>query len=305
MSFPTMEQLHSFHVRDREIFSKLVLNFSRPPAESLLVMATWLWLEDFGFGHILPTIMTLSDPLISAFAKEAVFCFECLASPNPPNGFTRIPLTATFATKEISLKIIYKHRYTAITGIKNFLKTVCSRIFSDILQRVLLSPMSSSFTNSFNHPLTIPGFPHPIFGNINVILPNVVNANENNNNLFSNNLMIFPNGIWGWHPNFTANENERTLFLTFSRGFPVSQWEVKDLFTQRYGENCVKGVYMQEDMRKSLNTNDSRYGQQQSLYARLVMDSVITVDRILEDQNLRKFQINRKDIWARKYEDRP
>lgn len=66
-------------------------------------------------------------------------------------------------------------------------------------------------------------------------------------NLPNNNLFIIPNGVWGWSANCIATENDRTILLTFSRGFPVSEAEVKELFTNEYGDNCVEGVYMSEN----------------------------------------------------------
>ncbi|ESQ33230.1 hypothetical protein EUTSA_v10005525mg [Eutrema salsugineum] len=295
MSLSTVEQLHDFHSQDREIFAKLVLKFSRAPAESLLVMATWFWLENFGFKHIFSVIMSLSDPLIISLADEAVSCFRCLEFNKPPNGFKQIPLTARFMEKDISLQIIYKYRYSAIIGIKNFLSTVCSRIFSDIIQRALLCPLSSSNFSRLCSPLNIPGFPHPTFGNI-VVMPHVVCWN----NIPNNNPSLIPSDLWGWHTTCIATENDRTIFLTFSRGFSVSEAEVKKLFTQKYGEGCVVGVFMPDVSGNSFNKN----GQQQSLYARLVLDSVVTVDRILKGNSLNKFDWSGKHIWARKYKKR-
>ena len=133
MSSPTLDQLHTYHAQERVIFSKLVLQFSRSPSESLLVMATWFWLENFGFEDIFSTIFALPDKLIASFANKVVSCFRCIESSHPPNGFEHIPLTSIYLQKHISLPMIYKYRYTAIAGIKTFLTTICSRIFSDIL----------------------------------------------------------------------------------------------------------------------------------------------------------------------------
>ncbi|KAL9310675.1 hypothetical protein AtEden1_Chr1g0064611 [Arabidopsis thaliana] len=298
MSHPTVEQLHAFHAQEREIFSKLVQKLRRPPAESLLVMATWLWFEDFGFGNIFSIITVFSDLLIVDLANEAVLCFRCLESDQPPNDVSQIPLTERFMKNDISLQIIHNHRYTAITGIKNFLTTICSRIFSDILQRVLPSS-SSSFITNLRHPLIIPGFPHPTFGSINV-LPNIVARD----NLPNANSFLFPHGLWGWNANHVATDKERTVFLTFSRGFPVSHAEVIHLFTEIYGEDCVESVYMPEDGGNSSNDNTICNGhQQQPLFAKMVLDSVVTVDRILSGQEKQKYKINGKHIWARKFKN--
>ncbi|KAH0922529.1 hypothetical protein HID58_022547 [Brassica napus] len=257
MSPPTLDQLHTYHAQERVIFSKLVLQFSRSPSESLLVMATWFWLENFGFEDILAIIFALPDRIIASFANEAVSCFRCIESSDPPNGFDQIPLTSQYLQNHISLPMIYKHRYTAIAGIKTFLNTICSRIFSDILAQVIPYSSPPYFVPRFHPSLIIPGFPHPTFGNINVMRPDLVDGAE-----------------------------------------------VKELFTNIFGEKCVVGVYMREDCISSPNIVACNNDQQQSLFAKLVLDSVVTVDRILEGEKLQKFRINGKHIWARKYNEK-
>lgn len=301
MSPPTLDQLHTYHAQERVIFSKLVIQFARSPSESLLVMATWFWLESFGFENIFSTISDLPDQLITPFADEAVSCFRCIESPDPPIVFNQIPLTSSHMQQHISLPMIYKHRYTAIAGIKTFLTTICSRIFSDILTQILPYSPPPCFLPGFHHSLIIPGFPHPTFGHINVMRPDVLDGDNTFNH---NNSFLFPKGVWEWNDHCMESENDRTMFITFSRGFPVSQAEVKELFTNRFGEKCVVGVYMREDSVNPPNAIACNNDQQQSLFAKLVLDSVVTVDRVLDGEKLQKFRINGKHIWARKYNEK-
>ncbi|CAH8281754.1 unnamed protein product [Eruca vesicaria subsp. sativa] len=263
-------------------------------------MSTWFWLESFGYDDIFPTISALPDQLITPFVNEAVSCLRCIESSEPPNEsnhdlINQIPLTSSYLEKDISLPFIYKNRYTAIAGIKTFLTTNCSRIFTDILTQVVPYTPPPYSVSGLQHPLMIPGFPHPTFGNINV-MPDAPN----------NTALIFPSNIWEWNDHCMETENDRTLFLTFSRGFPVSQAEVRELFTSRFGEKCVVGVYMREDycVNAPNNTFACNNDQQQPLFAKLVLDSVITVDRVLEGEKLQKFRINGKHIWARKYNEK-
>ncbi|CAH8281790.1 unnamed protein product [Eruca vesicaria subsp. sativa] len=281
MSSLTQEQLH-IYPEVRVIFSKLVVQFERPPCESLLVMSTWLWLENVGCENIFPTISNLPDDLLVTFANEAVTCFQCLESPEPPNGsINKIPLTSS--SINISLPDIYQNRCEAIAGIKTILTTICSRIFTDILTQVVPYTPPPYNVPGLQHPLMIPGFPHPTFGNINV-MPDAPN----------NTALILPTDPWDWNDHCMESENHRTLFLTFSRGFPVSKAEVKEFFTSTFGEKCVEGVYMR--------------GNNQSLCAKLVLDSVVTKDRVLQGRQKEKFTINNnrvtKTIWASKYEEK-
>jgi hypothetical protein len=89
-----------------------------------------------------------------------------------------------------------------------------------------------------------------------------------------------------------ASEDDRTMFLTFSRGFPVLEEEVKELFTELFGD-CVESVQM-----------ETVPSSEQPLYARMVLRSVTFVDRMLEGKRISKFRVNGKHIWARKYERR-
>ncbi|OAY27373.1 uncharacterized protein LOC110603318 [Manihot esculenta] len=279
MASITLEELHTYHAIDREIFNRLVINLLRDPAESLLVMATWLWLEEKGYPNVVVKMVDLSDALVNAVADEAVLCLKCLESNSLPlllNG--GIPLTARIMEKNISLEMFHHNKFSAISGIKNFLTTVCARIFTDILQRVLAT--TSSAQSVPNQPLIIPGFPHPLFGGL-AIVPRSMDSD------------FLIGGLWGWGPNNNVSEDERTMFLTFSRGFPVTKDEVTQLFTRLHGD-CVVSVQMQENVSSN----------EQPLFARMVLDSIAAVDRILNGRRIAKFRINGKHIWARKYERR-
>lgn len=282
----SLEELHLYHKIDREIFSRLVIQFLRDPAESLLVMALWLWLEEKGYSNIILKMMALPDPIVNAVADEAVRCLKCLETTTSRvllggGGGGGLPLTARILQTQISLQTFTHHRFTTISGIKIFLNNVCARIFTDILQRVLAAGPSQMRPDQ---PLVIPGFPHPLFGDLTVVTQPLDSD------------LIPTAEMWGWHPTNDVPEDDRTMFLTFSRGFPVSEEEVRELFTEKFG-NCVEGVHMGNVSSNSNNNNND----QQPLYARMILKSVTTVDRILDGRHISKFRINGKHIWARKY----
>ncbi|KAG5611053.1 hypothetical protein H5410_022334 [Solanum commersonii] len=93
--------------------------------------------------------------------------------------------------------------------------------------------------------------------------------------------------------NFLDDEAEiapedRTVFLTFSKGYPISEAEVKEFFTRKFGDD-VEAVYMQEVAE-----------DEQALYARLVTRSPALLEAIV-DGGKAKYNINGKHVWARKY----
>ncbi|TXG73933.1 hypothetical protein EZV62_002512 [Acer yangbiense] len=73
---------------------------------------------------------------------------------------------------------------------------------------------------------------------------------------------------------------DRTLFVTFSKGHPVTREQLSDFFNRKYGENCVEVIYM----------------GQQGLYARVVVQSTSYVTLILGKKELAQFSVDGKDI---------
>ncbi|XVF48892.1 hypothetical protein PTKIN_Ptkin03bG0225000 [Pterospermum kingtungense] len=86
-----------------------------------------------------------------------------------------------------------------------------------------------------------------------------------------------------------APPDDRTIFLTFSKGYPVYEWEVTEFFTGAY-RDCIESLHMQEVM-----------PNEQALFAQIVCHSASAIETILNGRNKAKFTINRKHVWARKF----
>ncbi|KAI5656457.1 hypothetical protein M9H77_25250 [Catharanthus roseus] len=278
----TLEDLHLFHSIDREVFGRLIISLARDPAQALLAMAFWLCLEDLNFNGIILNLMSLSNAVLNGLVDEALVCLNCLESKTPPfQSDGLIPLTTLTVGRGINLTLIYRNKYTMITGIKAFLNNVCAIVFTDILVQVFPSRAL------YDYPLIIPGFPHPTFGPVTII-PRRPNY-------------IFPSkGMWGWSLNIEAPVDDRTIFLTFSRGYPVTEAEVRELFCSHFGDSVVEEVSMEPS---GSSSSSSSIGEQ-CLYARMVLRDISTVDRILSRGQIAKFKINGKHVWARKFERR-
>ncbi|XP_047076216.1 uncharacterized protein LOC124686285 [Lolium rigidum] len=82
--------------------------------------------------------------------------------------------------------------------------------------------------------------------------------------------------------------DERTLFVTFSNGYPLTKDELHDFFMRHYGD--VEEITVEEPI-----------GNKQPLYAHVIFYSQVTLFRVL-DGNLRvKFMTRGKHLWARQY----
>ncbi|CAI0411632.1 unnamed protein product [Linum tenue] len=84
--------------------------------------------------------------------------------------------------------------------------------------------------------------------------------------------------------------DERTVLLTFSKGYPVSKREVRDFFSMTYGD-IYEDVHMQEVMTAA----------EQPLYAKLVLKVQGMIEVVLNGKRKAKFSINGKHVCARKY----
>ncbi|MQL90176.1 hypothetical protein Taro_022764 [Colocasia esculenta] len=82
--------------------------------------------------------------------------------------------------------------------------------------------------------------------------------------------------------------DERTLFITFSNGYPLGARDLYDFFSRRYGG--VEDIYIQETE-----------GDDVPLYARAVFYLQSICLRVLAGNEKAKFMIKGRHVWARRY----
>lgn len=87
----------------------------------------------------------------------------------------------------------------------------------------------------------------------------------------------------------SAAAENRTLFVTFSKGYPVTEAEVREFFTKLFGE-CIESFHMQPVT-----------PPEQALYARVVFCKPDIIDLVLNGLQKAKYTINGKHLWMRKF----
>jgi len=280
----SFEQLCLFHKMDREIFSCLVIHWARNPSQTLLIMALWLWLENIGYVSIISKLVGLHPTIINDVAQEAGSCLMCLEQeefPIPNDG--GLLRTTTIVERKISLRVFKQNRFTIIAGIKNVLNKTCSIIFNDILLQVLGRNCASRLPLPHPYrPIIVPGFPHQVFGEFNIPPTNFKVLDLTSFEIWTN-MRLFDDVM----------DIDKTVFITFSRGFPVTKREVVYFFTNTFGVDCIKTIRMG-------NAKSSH----QVMYAIVVLNYVETLDRILNGGRIAKYCVNGKQLWVRKYERR-
>ncbi|XWS72264.1 hypothetical protein CRYUN_Cryun02cG0025100 [Craigia yunnanensis] len=274
-SFVSQEEFNIFHKIDRELYTLLVINLWRDPVESFQVIALWLWLERVGFKNVVQKILSLPYILINELADEAVTCLNIinnypLASLSEGND---IPLMQSLVDGDLSLQFFYENRLIATQGTARTVNEVCMRALRDIMQHAIERNAAQSLADSqqqqvmshtLQQPMVQPGLPQMGFGEGDVGLP--------------------------WTQENEVPADDRTMFVTFSKGYPVYEWEVREFFTRAYGD-CIESLHMQPVLLPN----------EQPLFARIVCHSASAIEVILNGMNKAKFTINGKHVWARKF----
>ncbi|TYI99518.1 hypothetical protein E1A91_A13G023100v1 [Gossypium mustelinum] len=289
----SLEELKLFHTIDRAIFSRLVLNLQRQPFESMHVMALFLWLENYSCTpglNLVYNIQPWSDPLINALADEAVQCLICLNTDEFPfshfhDDKCTIPLIRKLTGNEISLRFFHENRVEIVCRITQLVRHICLRAFDDIMKLI-------------HDPLIMPVYSEKKMGNQQNLKPNLgflIGAQRSNEmedlwkGIHNINIKSLEENNGKKKENKEVEADDRTVFLTFSKGYSVSEAEVRDFFTRKFGK-IFEGIEMQEVVEG-----------EQPLYAKLVVKYGSDIEMILNGKQKAKFSINGKHVWARKY----
>ncbi|KAK8515458.1 hypothetical protein V6N13_139563 [Hibiscus sabdariffa] len=272
------QEFNVFHRIDRTLYGLLVMDLWRDPVEALQFVALWLWLERVGFRHVVKKILTLPLMLINELADEAFVCLNIIHNDQVStlDLANDIHSMQNLIHGDLCLQFFAKHRLIANRGLARILNEVCMRVLGDIMQIAIERNAAQSLVGharqqqqqvQVQQPGAQPGL-HQVMGYghgpIDMRLP-LTRTNE-----------VVP-------------ADDRTMFITFSKGYPVYEWEVREFFTRLYGD-CIESLHMQEVM-----------PNEQSLFARIVCYSTATIEMILQGSAKVKFNINGKHVWARKF----
>ncbi|KAF9674831.1 hypothetical protein SADUNF_Sadunf10G0167800 [Salix dunnii] len=325
------EEFKIFHTIDRTLYSRLVVTLDRDPANSMQVVALWIWLEREARDNLVKRMLSLPDTLINSLADEAVLCLNCMETGRFNFSIEtindEIPLTQLLTKTGFSLRFFHDNRLGILRAITKIINEVCARAFEDILRQVMerkaVAEGSIDAENVFGQNANPLNYYGPVINPVlyynsnaasvygqmgisprltwpNVRHPGVLPGKDPYDLAFQRQILNTENiaGALNRVKISAGDQKEdqkemqadsRTIFLTFSKGYPISEDEVRDYFTKKHGV-CIEAIYMQEVS-----------AEEQPLYARLVVPSAAILHDVLLGQSKAKFTINGKHVWARKY----
>jgi hypothetical protein len=240
-----------FHTIDRTLFTRLVFNLGRDPAEATQVMALWLWLEMVGkeIDMVYSKILSLPDALLNALVDESVMALACIESDKFPfadSASDNIPLIQNLTKSGASLRFFHENRTGIIRGVTRIINEVCVRAFEDIVRLAQGSQEILNFPVNFSGPLMNPLLPacYSNSGVGRVHPPHQIGPSEILQGFDPYDLSVQRHilnteiGEVLSRLKLSAGKEEkevppddRTIFLTFSKGYPISQIELNEFFT--------------------------------------------------------------------------
>ncbi|PRQ24241.1 hypothetical protein RchiOBHm_Chr6g0270221 [Rosa chinensis] len=259
----SLEEFNKFHNIDRRLFTRLIYDLRRDLDESAGVMALWMSLEHTSkeFNNLVNKALTLPDTELNAMADETVIALNYIKIDDIQSD-TEMPKLQAISESPVTLKFFHDNRHVIICAAIKFLKDVCLRAFQDFPYQPYYHAKAKLIEET------------------SIIFHQESQIENKEAGETCRNLPLSDN---------ECDEQERTLFLTFSKGFPLSENEVRECFTREFGD-IIDRIYMQEVKEK----------YQQPLFAQLVVRSASLIPVILDGRSKVYLSINGKHIRAKK-----
>ncbi|URD80585.1 hypothetical protein MUK42_03076 [Musa troglodytarum] len=255
-----------FHTQERDFYCRLVRQLDQNPERMKQVIALWLWFESIDHYEFIRRVLSYNgDDVILGFVSEAEACLDHLMGQHEQTRGEELPLTSSLMAEKMDLRFFESHRDEATKGVRHIFDSVCQIIFDGVLvaraAEAANQPDDRRPRPSGRHDFRPPTRENP---------------------------MAAP-----WSPEINRSPDDlRSMFITFSRGHPVSRQDIVEFFNARYGP-CLETVLLEK----------ASPGQPPT-YGRLVFRNASAIARVLNGQQTAKFIINGRHLWARMYAPR-
>lgn len=190
------------HITERLLFRRLI-DIGVKPEEAINVMAFWMWLEAQGFKEVVRKISSNNDKFLKLVADEAAAVLATLFPlSGTPISQNLCPITSIFSGS-LSIHDIFGNKETVSEGVADVSSRVCCVVFKDVLEEK--------------------------GGKVKVGGGKVEGDGDG---VSSVGTKLNPNAR-EWNPAIErVPEEERCLFLTFSKGNPLTENQIFNFFNQ-------------------------------------------------------------------------
>ncbi|XP_015060360.1 uncharacterized protein LOC107006278 [Solanum pennellii] len=262
-----MDDFGHFPTIVRKLYSLLILDLQRDPFESMKVLALWIWLEHTClFSDVIRKIASFTQDFINQLADEAVTCLKCIDDTEYllSTNANDIPLTKKVTRNDLSILFFCQNRNGTTSGIRKIVIEVCLKILPDIV-RESLNRSSEQTSMQSNMSMGPPLDEEYLIKRVSQL------------------------GLEGDMKGHNISDEELTMFVTFSKDYPVTELEIREFIAPVFGE-YIEYILMQE-----VKSNE------QALYAQIVFSIPGIIEFILQNESKAKFIINGKEVWMQKF----
>lgn len=242
------EHFNIYHTIDRTLFYRLVRKLGRNVDESMFVVAFLIWLERIRYSkNAVHKVISWPFHLIDQLANEIAGFFMWMESNDLGHEFFDSRLLQMLCSREINLLYFREKLSKIIENVRKIVSEVCMRAFRDILtsdSQFVDVPGDRMWFGYNTNPVFVPrpplyhnvvgGFPQPgVGGNLDYrnYMGNVRNVLANPDADLSE---IFGGMqlVDGCQDEPHVAPEDRTIFLTFSKGYYLPESEIREFFTR-------------------------------------------------------------------------
>ncbi|RVW81351.1 hypothetical protein CK203_038070 [Vitis vinifera] len=293
-----VQAIVALHHLERIVFRR-ILDMGTDVQLSKRIVSFWLWLEAEGYEDIVKRLCCHDDELLAHACAEAKVALASLNSDSLQSGSLGvIPITARLSGCRSSLFNISKNKDSVSKDISGLCNGVCSVIFKDILEEKGLKADNNN-TCDESHDIKTTGqvvrkWFRPMGQGMNqqggaAGLPGLSPINGTLLTRARSKLNPFAKEWNPWQER--APEEDRSLFITFSNGYPLSNFQLWQFFTTMYGD-CVEKV--------DVNWAETRRGP--PLFGRVVFTKSSVPALIVNNKEHAKFLVHGRPLWCKKYQ---
>ncbi|XP_062186950.1 uncharacterized protein LOC133890549 [Phragmites australis] len=284
----------------RQLFSRLVFSLQIESSLSMEIIAFWLWLEGNGHADFLECIDSFGNNQLRAIAFAGKSFIEALYLRSSESNDTSTQ--ESYFYKEASEGVTFylnKFCYKALEDIREIAETkerIChinqphEEKMKDkvpMSTKDLLSKIKASYTNTPEEGTSSRSMQSPKSHILQYSIDGRQSTYHLANLLDTLSLKDTPNDIQK-QQHSSVPRDERTLFVTFSNGYPFTKDELYDFFMRHFGD--VEEISVEEPI-------ESR----PPLYAHVTFFSQVTLFQVLDGNKKVKFMTRGKHIWARQF----
>ncbi|KAF5198832.1 hypothetical protein FRX31_011580 [Thalictrum thalictroides] len=299
------------------------------PAAAKMVMCLWFCLEELGYHCLIENICSCDDIMIAIVFEEALSCLKCIGpNPTVPGDWEDDLVVSTLVEESIKRRFVYFNRELIYDRMNHFLNTICNVIFDDnpamgitSLATPRAQPETSmgvdSLATSRAQAETSLGVASRVVPRAHVETSMGVDIDrassrdqaaetcmgvsdrasfraQAESSMQGSLRASRPSSSLDPHASpFYVNElpprDQRTMFITYSHGYPIPNEEVMEFFRKGWGD-VVEDIVI--DHKDGIINPEPEY-------ARLVFKNVLTIHLILSGQEKVKFNIKGRQLWAR------